>query len=160
MVKRLGGLNNSAIFNAVKTEVVNYDRYEANQLKVIGVCNRQSTDSIVSDHFSFAQWVNQHTNYPVIKVEGLEQSPFLMRAFKHFQPVDIHLFVSQHSGYSFKWHTDSVNVFLYVVKGQKIVYIKNKVHIVNAKSGIFIQKGHLHKVYSRAGTWALSIGFK
>jgi len=108
---------------------------------------------------SYAEWINSSNQYPVIKVEGIESIKQIVRAFNNFPVKNIHLFVSQKDGTSFKWHRDSLNVFLYVLKGQKIVHLHNRKILLNPGNGIIITKGHLHKVFSKHNTWALSIGY-
>ncbi len=160
MVKKSVGLNDAVILNIVKSEIVDYSRFENRQLKVIGLPPHTTQDSVVCDHYSYTQWIALFSAHKAIKVEGLENNHALMRMFSKFRPIDIHLFVSQQLGYSFKWHADDLNVFLYVVKGKKWVEIQNKRYVVNAGQGIFIPRGHIHRVRSKHDTWALSIGFK
>jgi mannose-6-phosphate isomerase-like protein (cupin superfamily) len=74
-------------------------------------------------------------------------------------PKNIHLFVTQETGVSFKWHRDDVNVYLYVLKGTKIVQLRNKTVTLKTKQGIVIPRKHIHRVFSKAGTVALSVGY-
>ena len=159
MAKKLAGLSNKQIFKLVKDQIIEYERYEAGQLKVIGLPPNLRKDSIVNEKFSFLEWLEQYRQYPAIKVEGLEDIKRLRSAFSSLKPKDIHMFVSQRTSYSFKWHTDDLNVYLYVIAGEKRVEIKNRVHVVRAGNGVFIPKGHLHRVLSKRDTWALSVGF-
>ena len=71
---------------------------------------------------------------------------------------DIHLFVNQKPGVSFKPHCDDKDVYLYVVKGKKKVNMNNEVKPIYDDEGIIIEKGVQHFVESEADTWGLSIG--
>jgi mannose-6-phosphate isomerase-like protein (cupin superfamily) len=98
---------------------------------------------------SYSQWLASHKSYPIIKVEGLET---VIGGFK-----SVHLFYNQKSRHSFKWHTDPVNVQLHVIKGTKFLQVKNKNYKLVAGQSARIPKNHLHRAYSVADTWALSI---
>lgn len=148
------------LLSKVKSEITSYDRFAAGELRVIGLPGHERTDSTVKDHFTYPIWLLDHNKYPVIKVEGLEKDLSILKRFKKFNPIDIHLFVSQATGRSFKWHWDELNVFLYVIKGYKRVQLKNKTYELNSNQGVFIPKKQLHRVLSKKDTWALSIGFK
>lgn len=144
------------LYRLVKDQVLSYDRYQSGELKVIGLPGFPRTDCIVNHKLSYAEWVNSYHNYPTAKVEGIES---MTNSFKKLSPNDIHLFVSNKTSYSFKWHTDDVNVYLYVLRGSKRLQVKNKTIILTAGQGAFIPKGHLHRVFSKKNTWALSVGF-
>lgn len=141
--------SNQRLLQLVRNETISYDRYTAGELKVIGFPGFANTDCIVKDKLSYAEWLETYHKYPTIKVEGL-----CVEKFK-----DVHLFVNTRSAYSFKWHTDTVNVYLYVIKGQKRLQVKNKTYLLQAGQGAFIPKGHLHRAFSKKDTWALSIGY-
>lgn len=147
------------VFREIKNEITNYERYASQELKIIGYPGYERTDTIVAQKMSYSQWLECYTQWPVIKVEGLGSNKFLLKYFRKFRPKNIHLFYSVRTGTSFKWHRDDVNVFLFVVKGHKTVCLKSKRVQLNAGQGILLPKGHLHKVFSSSGTWALSIGF-
>ena len=133
----------------LRQEIISYDRYEAAQLKVIGFPGFASTDVIVRDFMSYTEWITTYQQYPIIKVEGLES----------VIPVSntVHLFYNQRSQYSFNWHTDSVNVRLHVVSGFKTLQIQDRTYKLVAGQSARIPKGQLHRAFSTAGTWALSI---
>ncbi len=161
MAKRLAGLttlSNSLLFKAVKHELESYQRYESKELKVIGLPGHSRTDSVVADHMSYPEWLAQRQRFVTAKVEGLEST--LLDYFKLANIKDIHLFVNHRTAYSFKWHTDTVDVVLYVLKGHKKLQVKNKTYNLTAGSWAFIPKGHLHRAFSRKNTWALSLGLK
>jgi mannose-6-phosphate isomerase-like protein (cupin superfamily) len=132
----------------MRNEIVSYDKYTTGELKVIGYPGFPNIDCIVKDKLNYVQWLETHHHYSSIKVEGLCVEKF----------TDVHLFVNTRSAYSFKWHKDSVNVYLYVIKGQKRLQVKNKTYLLTAGQGAFIPKGHLHRAFSKKDTWALSIG--
>lgn len=146
-MKKLVGSNK--LLPLLKQEIVSYDRYEAGQLKVIGFPEFPSSDITVRDFVSFSQWLMCYKQYPIIKVEGLENIISTANS--------VHLFYNQKSRYSFKWHTDSVNVQLHVIRGLKVLQVKNRTYRLVAGQSASIPKNHLHRAYSIAGTWALSI---
>jgi mannose-6-phosphate isomerase-like protein (cupin superfamily) len=148
------------LYKHLKNQTVNYDNFLSGNLRVVGLPAFLRADSVVKDHFTYAEWIAAHHSYPVVKVEGLEQVSAIRKRFTHLKPVDIHLFVAQQTGYSFKWHWDHLNVFLYVVRGYKRVQLKNKVIELHPGQGVFIPRRHLHRVMSKKNTWALSVGFK
>lgn len=153
-----GSTTVSRLYRLVKDEVTSYDRYISNELKVIGLPGFENKDCIVSDKFSYIEWVENCKNYSVSKVEGIESIPFIKNYFQ-FPVSDIHLFVSNKTSYSFKWHYDDVNVFLFVLKGQKRLQVRSRTYILNPGQGALIPKRYLHRAFSRKGTWALSVGF-
>jgi len=134
----------------LSTAITCYTKYQSGELKVIGSPGYSSTDIIVSEFMSYSEWIASHHIYPIIKVEGLESN-------LNIKADTIHLFYNQKSRYSFNWHTDLVNVRLHVVKGRKVLKVKDKTHTLYPGQTAFIPKGHLHRAYSDAGTWALSI---
>jgi mannose-6-phosphate isomerase-like protein (cupin superfamily) len=160
MVKKLAGLmirSNRKLLKILRQEIVSYQRYESGELKVIGLPGYKNTDCIVKEKMSYSVWLTDRHKYTTVKVEGLES--ILSKFFKKIKAQDIHLFVNQKNAYSFKWHYDDVNVFLYVLKGQKKLQVKNKTYWLTAGQGAYIPKRHLHRAFSCNNTWALSIGF-
>ena len=147
---------NHKLYSMCRDQITSYDRYCTGELKVIGLPGLMHTDTVVRSKFSFVDWINNYTKYPVIKVEGMET---IIDEFKQFSPRDIHLFVSNKTSFSFKWHKDDVNVFLYVIKGYKKLQVKSKTYILTAGQGALIPKGHLHRAFSKKDTWALSVGY-
>lgn len=153
--RRLAGLITTS---KLQLEILDPNRYLLGQLSIFGYGNYKHSDTIVSNVMSYSDWVSNHKLYTGIKVEGLETSD-LSKHFKNIKIKNIHLFLNQKTGFSFRWHRDDVNVFLYVVKGYKRVYIKNKVLNLKAGEGVYIPKRTLHKVFSNKDTWALSVGY-
>lgn len=141
--------SNRRLQHLVRNEILSYERYVAGELKVIGYPGFANTDCVIKDKLSYSQWLETHQCYSTIKVEGLVVEKF----------TDVHLFVNTRSAYSFKWHKDTVNVYLYVIKGQKRLQVKNKTYLLTAGQGAFIPKGQLHRAFSKKDTWALSIGY-
>lgn len=154
------GITNKLLYNSVKNEIFDLDKFLSNKIFFINRSKGNSLDHISQSVFSFGSWIKNYKNLTTIKVEGLEKNKKLIRYFKNFNIKDIHLFYSPKSSYSFGWHRDSVTVFLYVLKGKKIVSLKNKKYILRESQGIIIPKGALHKVFSDKNTWALSLGLK
>lgn len=142
-------------YTALSKELLSFQRYDQNE--IVGI--RDSLDIFIQDKMTFGEWINSYKDYSTIKVEGIESIPSVSREFKRLKPKNIHMFLSQKTGTSFKWHKDDVNVYLYVVRGQKIVHLRNQRRIVSSGQGIYIPRNHLHKVFSRAGTLALSVGY-
>lgn len=142
----------------LRVELFSHERYLLGQLSIFGYDQYKHTDTIVSNVMSYSDWINSYKDFNGIKVEGLETTN-LPKHFKSIKVKNIHLFLNQKSGFSFKWHSDDLNVFLYVVKGYKRVYIKNKMFKLQAGEGVYIPKHTLHKVFSDKNTWALSIGY-
>ena len=147
------------LYSLLKNELISLDRYLSGQLKVIGYKEFTHSDTTVSNVMSYADWGTTFKLYPIVKVEGLESNKQIVKSVKQHRVKNIHLFVSQQSGKSFDWHTDKINVYLYVFKGRKIVQLKNRVVTLYPGHGIVIPKGHLHRVFSKRNTWALSIGY-
>jgi mannose-6-phosphate isomerase-like protein (cupin superfamily) len=155
-------MNTLKLLKLIKNEIISFDRYIAGQLIAL---DRNGVKSgfislIANKNFSYTEWVNNLNSFTVIKVEGLEDNKIIRDKFKKFKIKDIHLFNSIKTDYSFGWHHDTLNVYLYVLKGKKRVSIRNKTCIVTAGQGVFIPKGHKHRVYNYKDTWALSIGLK
>jgi len=149
------------VFKEIKDEIISFDRYCQQQIIAIDRQNNRPLSWTVNDRYSYGEWLQHLNTCSSVKVEGLESNPHLLNFFKDIKNIkDIHLFHNPRTSYSFNWHYDFENVFLYVVKGYKIVRIKNKIHHLSAGQGIKIPKGHLHKVLSKKNTWALSVGSK
>jgi mannose-6-phosphate isomerase-like protein (cupin superfamily) len=149
--------SNCKLLRMLQHEVVSYQRYETGELKVIGLPGYKNIDCIVKEKMSYSLWLADKHKYTTIKVEGLENK--FSKYFKKIKSQDIHLFVNQKNAYSFKWHYDDLDVFLYVVKGKKKLQVKNKTYWLTAGQGAYIPKGHLHRAFSCNDTWALSVGF-
>lgn len=136
--------------------VYNFDYYEQGFTKVID----NGLDWAVNEKLTYGQWIDNYKKYSTIKVENLEFEPCIIEFCKNYKTKNIHAFYSQRSGHSFKWHRDNLNVLLLVLSGTKLVKIKNKQIILSAGQSVLIKKNYLHKVFSKKGTWALSIGLK
>jgi mannose-6-phosphate isomerase-like protein (cupin superfamily) len=152
---------NRILYKIVKDEIVSFDRYISGQLLAL---DRSVLSGFISwnakEKFSYTDWVQKINSFTVVKVEGLEDNKNICKYFRKFKIKDIHLFNSIKTDYSFGWHHDTVNVYLYVLKGKKRVSIKNKTVVLNAGQGILIPKGNKHRVFNYKNTWALSIGLK
>ena len=144
MIKELKRIDN--LETILNDAVTSYVLYESGASKFI----ENHKDSIAKDSLSYSEWIIMYESFPTVKVDGLEK-------ILPIHSDTVHLFINNKPTYSFDWHTDDVDVFLYVVKGKKTVYIETEVHEVIEGNGIKIPKGHLHKVYSEKDTWALSI---
>jgi len=139
------------VLKSVRSHIQDYSAYETGLTKVIGLTGARHGDTVVKDVMSYSLWLETYKNYPIIKIEGLEKNYNLGNT--------IHLFVHQQAGLSFNWHTDDVNVLLYVVKGRKTVYMKNRKIILKSGQSVRIPKGTKHRVFSTKHTQALSIGY-
>ena len=149
------------LLKIVKDEIISFDRFSSGQLLAL---DRNVATGFMSwnanQKFTYTEWVESIKSFTVIKVEGLEDNKVLRNTFSQYNIKDIHLFNSIKTDYSFGWHHDTTNVYLYVLKGKKRVSIRNKTVVVTAGEGIFIPKGHKHRVFNNKDTWALSIGIK
>jgi mannose-6-phosphate isomerase-like protein (cupin superfamily) len=152
---------NRKIYKIVKDEIISFERYISGQLLAL---DRSTLSGFISlnakEKFTYSEWGKNINSFTVVKVEGLEDNKNICKHFKKFKIKDVHLFNSIKTDYSFGWHHDTVNVYLYVLKGKKRVSIKNKTYTVKAGQGILIPKGHKHRVFNYKNTWALSIGLK
>jgi len=144
MIENLKNIHN--LQSILEDAITSYDRYETGDTKFI----QDHIDSIVKDSITYSNWVAEYQQYPVVKVDGIEN-------YLSIPSSTIHLFVHNETNYSFDWHKDDVNVCLYVVKGKKTVHLESKVVELLEGDSLEIPKGHMHKVYSDKGTWALSI---
>lgn len=153
-------MNNTLLLRAVRDLHIDPLHFSNGDIRAVGVGDYRRTDSTARDHFTYPEWVESYQTFPVVKVEKLEQYPVIRKQFAFLNPVDIHLFKSLKTGFSFKWHQDFLNVFLYVLKGQKRVELKNKVIVLNPGQGCYIPYKHYHRVLSKKGTVALSVGYR
>jgi len=136
-------------------EVYAYCRYENDQIFVI---DEDGKDHKVRDLFSYSSWLENWSNHS-IKVEGLEDTDIGKRINFSHKIKNIHLFINNVGGVSFKEHKDDIDVYLHVDTGKKYVHMNDDVYTVSKGEGIYIPKGVMHKVDSEPGTWALSIGY-
>lgn len=144
------------MIDLLKSEIESYNRYENNQLFYI---DQNGRDYSVKSQISFSEWLLIYKSFPTLKVEGLEDNTLIKSKFSKIKNINsIHLFVKQQKGFSFDWHKDNTNVYLYVIKGIKKVFIDDEVSLVNSGDCIYIKKGKKHKVDSVDDTWALSVG--
>ena len=139
-------------FRQLKSYINSYTHYELGLTKIIGYPGYRHGDTVVKNIMSYSEWLATNTEYPVIKIEGIELD------FK-IPCKNLHLFVHQQHGLSFNWHRDEVDVLLYVIKGSKTVYMQHRKILVHAGQHIKIPKGIRHRVISRKNTWAVSIGY-
>ena len=90
----------------LRVELFSHERYLLGQLSIFGYDQYKHTDTIVSNVMSYSDWINSYKDFNGIKVEGLETTN-LPKHFKSIKVKNIHLFLNQKSGFSFKWHSDS-----------------------------------------------------
>jgi len=136
--------------------LIDYDYYNGSMIRVID----QGKDWAVNDKLSYGNWLDQIRSFEVLKLEGLESIQNITGQFKKHKIKNIHAFYNQKSGFSFKWHSDNIQVLLVILKGQKRLEIKNKVFNLRVGDAVIIPKGHKHRAWSTKGTWALSIGLE
>jgi mannose-6-phosphate isomerase-like protein (cupin superfamily) len=146
----------------LREEIQSHTRYEARQLFYI---DDNGLDREAKEHMSYGEWLREYNRFKIVKVEGLEDVVWLKEVLDEVVKnitgktrQDIHLFVNQTSGVSFKPHKDDKDVYLYVIKGKKKVNINNEVKPLYDDEGIIIEQGVEHFVESEADTWGLSIG--
>jgi len=140
-----------------------YETFISGNLIVIDKhSSKGALDSKAVDFISYRTCITKLNDFPVVKIEGFEKNKNLKVAIKPIlsRVQDVHVFKSNKTGYSFKWHNDNVNVKLLVLTGKKIVCVRNSKYILNPGQFVDIPKGYLHRVFSIAGTIALSIGLK
>jgi len=146
----------------LKEEIQSHDRYEARQLFYI---DDEGLDREVKEHMTYGEWLREFERFKTIKVEGLEDVAWLREVLDEVvlnitgkKRQDIHLFVNQKPGVSFREHKDDKDVYLYVVKGKKKVSLNGEVKPIYDDEGILIEQGVKHFVDNEADTWGLSIG--
>ena len=141
----------------LKDQILDYQRYEQRQIKIIGYNGHKHSDCVINDIMSYTEWISTYYIYPVIKIEGIESIQEIRQQYSNC--INIHLFINQQYGFSFNWHRDTVNVRLHVLRGKKYVWIRNKKYILHSTQSVIIAKGYLHRVCSQQDTWALSVGY-
>ena len=146
----------------LKEEIQSHDRYEARQLFYI---DDEGLDREVREHMTYGEWLREFERFKTIKVEGLEDVAWLREVLDEVvlnitgkKRQDIHLFVNQKPGVSFREHKDDKDVYLYVVKGKKKVSLNGEVKPIYDDEGILIEQGVKHFVDNEADTWWLIIG--
>jgi mannose-6-phosphate isomerase-like protein (cupin superfamily) len=146
----------------LREEILSHDRYEARQIFYI---DDEGRDREVKEHMSYGEWLRESERFKTIKVEGLEETKWITECVDEVvynitgkKRSNIHLFVNQKPGVSFKSHKDDLDVYLYVVKGKKKVNFDTESKIAYADEGVYIPEGKTHNVDSEADTWGLSIG--
>jgi len=148
------------MINDLTDEILSFSRYENNQIIYI---DKEGRDYKVKDQITYGTWIKTYKDISHIKVEGLEDRSFHSKILKDFnldyKVNSVHLFYNQYGGFSFPEHADDTNVFLYIAKGSKKIYIDKHPVFVKEEQAIFIPKGVKHRVDSSENTWALSIGF-
>jgi mannose-6-phosphate isomerase-like protein (cupin superfamily) len=164
-------INYIKILKIMQSAVLDRKKFDENKILSIGthtVFERQAKDTrlYVNQSHTYDEWIKNHRNFRSIQVYKMQESKQLWNYFKKIKcwnmddVIDIFIFHNPINGYSLRKHSDHNNVRLYVVKGYKKLYVGNK--IVHLKSGEYIDMPAFvpHKAFSRAGTWALSFGFK
>ncbi len=119
----------------LRDEIQSHDRYNARQIFYIDD----------EEGLEETKWITECVDEVVHNITGKKRS-------------NIHLFVNQKPGVSFKSHKDDLDVYLYVVKGKKKVNVEGEDKIAYADEGVFIKEGQYHYVDNEADTWGLSIG--
>ena len=144
------------MIDSLYNEVTSYDRFIDYQIQII---DKDGNDHFAKDLVSFDKWINVWQSYPNIKVEGLDDRNYHTQINFDKRINSNHLFINNKGGFSFQKHKDDTNVYLYVVKGKKLVHMNDDIITVTEGQGIHIPEGTYHKVDSVKDTWALSIGY-
>ena len=146
----------------LRDEIQSHDRYNARQIFYI---DDEGRDREVKEHMTYGEWLREYERFKTIKVEGLEETKWITECVDEVvhnitgkKRSNIHLFVNQKPGVSFKSHKDDLDVYLYVVKGKKKVSLNGEVKPIYDDEGILIEQGVKHFVDNEADTWGLSIG--
>ena len=138
-------------------EITSLNRYYNNQLNYIAKDNKQYG---VSGILTYDKWCSEWFNFETIKINGLEDNKHLLEKFNFIPNINsIHLYVKLQEGHSFDFHRDDCDVYLYVLKGHKEVWVEGKTTHLKENEGVYIPKGALHKVISTKDTWGLSVGY-
>ena len=144
------------MMNNLYNEVTSYDRFVDYQIQII---DKDGNDHFAKDLVNFDKWISVWQSYPNIKIEGLDDRNYHTQINFDKRINSNHLFINNKGGFSFKKHKDDTNVYLYVVKGKKLVHMNDDIITVTEGQGIHIPEGTYHKVDSVKDTWALSIGY-
>jgi len=145
------------ILKEVKNSVEDFKYYDNDRFVFL---DKQGLDWRAKAKISYGEWIENKESFRTIKIEGLEENKRIFQYLRGYNIKNIHAFISHKTGFSFKWHKDDVTLILMVLCGFKRVSIKNKVYQVNPGESVIIPRGSIHKVFSKAGTVALSIGLK
>jgi len=113
------------------------------------------------------EYLDESRRNPV-KVEGAERfnevlfntSIRLGRHFGHFGPVSCHLFLSCLESKSFQLHTDTEDVIIYMVSGQKVFEGVAGSQLVREGESIFIPRGVEHRAVNISDSVMLSFGLE
>jgi len=113
------------------------------------------------------EYLNEVRRNPV-KVEGVERfnevlfttSINLGRRFSHFGPVSCHLFLSCKGAISFPSHTDTEDVIIYMVSGQKVFEGVAESQLVREGESIYIPRGVEHRAVNIDDSVMLSFGLE
>jgi len=144
------------MMNNLYNEVTSYDRFVDYQIQII---DKDGNDHFAKDLVNFDKWISVWQSYPNIKIEGLDDRNYHTQINFDKRINSNHLFINNKGGFSFQKHKDDTNVYLYVVKGKKLVHMNDDIITVTEGQGIHIPEGTYHKVDSVKDTWALSIGY-
>ena len=147
------------LVHEIDDRLIDFNQYFEENIIVID----DGLDWKVNDKLSYREWVESKDLYPTIKLEQFEDCPNINDFLdpdlsKYVEKVNV--FVTNAAGTSFDWHTDNLNVYLYVLCGYKRVETPEKEYKLQSNEYALIEKGTKHKVYSDVKTVALSIGFK
>ena len=114
----------------LRDEIQSHDRYNARQIFYI---DDEGRDREVKEHMTYGEWLREYDRFKTIKVEGLEETKWITECVDEVvhnitgkKRSNIHLFVNQKPGVSFKSHKDDLDVYLYVVKGKKRVNVEGE----------------------------------
>lgn len=146
------------ILKDLRNLILSYEYYYCDKLIALDRRDRSFKAWHVKQKFSYSYWIKNYKSFCSVIAEKLECQDEFSKMFGLRRVINLHLFYSPKTNYSFNWHTDTENVYLYVLKGKKTVQIKNKKYKLTAGKGVHIPKGHKHRVFNSKETWALSFG--
>jgi len=99
-----------------------------------------------------------------IKMEGVEKLNRKIfnfcKSFKHNGPVTCHIFRSFAGSPSFPLHKDPDDVLLYMIQGNKDLYIYNNTVTIEEGKQFFITANIPHQAINTSDSLMLSIGFE
>lgn len=140
--------------------------YDDDRFILLEQTNKLSTrNHRAKGYLTYRQWVETNATYRALKIEGLEHNDRIMQILRRHtknkhQIVDVHAFITNATGVSFKWHTDTLSVILFNLSGCKYVSMSSKIIKLLPGQAVFIPAGTMHRVMSKKGSVALSIGVK
>ncbi len=135
-----------------------YEIFAAKNIIVID----EGLDYIACDNMSYREWIESSNTHDTTKLEGFEDCnllPFFLPGHCINMMDTVHVFVTNHTGTSFDWHSDDCHVMIYMLQGNKTIELVDNLIQLETGEHFTLRKGQKHRISSEEGTIALSIGF-